>query len=88
MNTQPATADRAKATVIYVNTRETLWSEKEISFEQVVTLAYDPVPSGPYIEISVSYRKGENGKQGTLQAGGSVRVHKDMQFDVVVTDKS
>jgi hypothetical protein len=40
------------------------------------------------IEITVTYRKGEHGKQGTLTAGGTVKLHEDMAFNVVVTDKS
>jgi hypothetical protein len=80
--------DAAKATTIYVNARPKQWTEKEITFDQVVKLAYDPVPSGPLVEITVSYRKGEHGKAGTLTAGDSVKVHKDMVFNVVVTDKS
>jgi hypothetical protein len=77
-----------KATTIFVNTREKHVAGKEISFEQVVRLAYDPVPTGPMIEITVTYRKGEHGKQGTLTAGGTVKLHEDMAFNVVVTDKS
>jgi hypothetical protein len=80
--------EAAKATTIIVNAREKQWSEKEISFDQVVKLAYDPVPSGPTIEITVTYRKGENGKAGTLKPGESVKVHEGMTFNVVVTDKS
>ena len=78
----------SKATTIIVNAREKQWDEKEISFEEVVRLAYDPVPSGPLIEITVTYRKGEHGKQGTLTANETVKVHEGMVFNVVVTDKS
>jgi hypothetical protein len=78
----------AKATTIIVNAREKQWTEKEISFDEVVHLAYDPAPTGPTIEITVTYRKGEHNKQGTLTAGESVKVHEGMVFNVVVTDKS
>lgn len=80
--------ETAKETTIIVNGREKSVGGKEISFEQVVALAYDPIPAGPTIEVTVTFRKGENGKQGALVAGEQVKLHKDMVFNVVVTDKS
>ena len=82
------TVHAEKATTIFVNTREKQVTGKEISFEQVVSLAYDPVPSGPLVEITVTYRKGEHNKQGTLTANETVKLHERMSFNVVVTDKS
>ena len=82
------TVQTNKATTIIVKARERQWDEKEISFEEVVRLAYDSVPSGPMVEITVTYRKGEHGKQGTLTAKETVKVHEGMVFNVVVTDKS
>jgi len=84
----PAPEKTAKESTIYVNGRPLEWTEKEITFDQVVRLAYDPPPTDPRYEISVSYRKGEGGAQGTLEPGKSVKVHKDMVFNVVVSDKS
>jgi hypothetical protein len=80
--------DKHEVTII-VSGRKKTWSSKEISFEQVVALAFDPVPSGPYIVITVAYRRGERKKPaGTLSEGESVKVKDGMIFDVTATDKS
>jgi hypothetical protein len=77
-------------TTIIVNAQPKTWSEKQITFEQVVSLAYDGnPPSGPNWEFTVTYRRGEGPKpQGSLVAGQSVSVKKDMVFDVDATDRS
>ena len=80
---------------IIVNGRERKVSRKdlsegeEISFEQVVALAYDPVPEGPYIEFTVSYRNGAGRPtDGRLRAGQGVKIHDGTVFNVTFTDRS
>jgi len=76
------------ATII-VNGQEKGWVEKTISFDEVVALAFNPVPEGPNVLITVSYRRGPEEKaQGTLTKGQSVEVKHNMRFDVTATDKS
>jgi hypothetical protein len=78
-----------KTTAVIVNGQEKTVDDKDISFEEVVALAFDPVPRGPNVLLTVSYRRGQGEKpQGTLTAGESVRVKKGMIFDVTATDKS
>ncbi|MGH3628903.1 MAG: multiubiquitin domain-containing protein [Sciscionella sp.] len=61
----------------------------EITFDEVVALAYPGGPQGPNIIYSVTYRKGPDHKpKGILAEGGSVKVKNGMIFDVRVTDKS
>lgn len=95
MSIQPKTGgnkgkDDPKTVVIIVNTREkTVDKNKEISFEEVVSLAYDGnPPSGPYLEFTVMYRRGEGNKDGSLVAGQSVKVKDRMVFSVSATDRS
>jgi hypothetical protein len=77
------------ATTIIVNGQEKTVSAKEISFDEVVALAFNPVPEGPNVRITVTYRRGSEEKpQGTLTKGQSVNVKKGMRFDVTATDKS
>lgn len=77
------------STTIIVNGQEKTVNEKSISFDRVVALAFNPVPSGPNVLITVSYRRGPEEKpQGTLIEGQSVNVKKNMLFDVTATDKS
>lgn len=76
-------------TTIIVNTREKTVQGKEVTYDQIVALAFETVPSGENIEITVLYRDGPGpNKEGTLAPNGSVRIKKDMIFDVTATDKS
>jgi len=78
-----------KEYTIIVNTREQVVTEKELTFAQVVALAFNPVPSGPYIVITVTYRNGHGNKpEGTLVEGETVKIKKGMIFNVTATDKS
>ena len=80
---------KQKVATIVVNGRSREWDEKEISFEQVVSLAYPEPPQGGNIEYTVSYRRAHGNKpEGTLKAGESVKVKDDMIFDVTATDLS
>jgi hypothetical protein len=82
--------DHSQTDTIIVNTREhTVEKNKEISFEEVVSLAYDGnPPTGPYIEFSVMYRRGQGNKDGSLIAGQTVKVKDGMVFNVSATDRS
>jgi len=62
---------------------------KELSYEQVVNLAYNNAPpTGENIVITVTYSRGENGKSGTMLPGDSVKIKSRMVFDVSATDRS
>ena len=74
---------------IIVNGRKKTVSTLELSYEQVVVLAFDPPPSGPNIEITVSFRNGAGRPpEGTLSPGKSVKIHSGTIFVVKSTDKS
>ena len=74
---------------IIVNGREKEVSEKELSFEQIVDLAYNNnPPTGENVVITVTYSKGEDGKQGSLTAGKTVKIKDGMIFNVKATDRS
>ena len=61
----------------------------ELSFDQVVRIAFDPPPSGPNIIITVTYRNGAGRPlEGRLKAGESVKVQDGTIFNVTPTDKS
>jgi hypothetical protein len=66
------------------------WGLKEISYEQVVNLAYDGnPPAGENVQITVGYHRGHGEKPaGDLEPGESVKVKDDMVFDVTATDRS
>lgn len=73
---------------IVVNTRSYTWEAKEISFEQVVGLAY-PDSGGSPDTFTVQYSRGPDGHgTGSLTAGHSVHVKNGMVFDVFRTAQS
>ncbi len=78
-----------KEITIIVNGRPKTVTTKELTFAQVVALAFDNPPSGPNIVFTITYRKGEGHKpEGTLVEGGTVKVKDGMIFNVTATDKS
>jgi|SRR5690348_5341024 len=74
---------------IIVNGRKKDVSTKTLTFNQVVALAFNPVPSGPNVQFSVTYRKGpKKNHEGTMTEGETVRIKDGMIFDVTETNKS
>ena len=74
---------------IVVNTRRREVEAGDISFEELVALAFPVPPTGAQVSFTVSYRKGPASKpEGSLLSGQSVNVVKGMTFNVTATDKS
>lgn len=92
INAQPGTQtqeDRTKRFKIIVNARSKEVIGDDQSFEQIVALAFNPVPTGPNIVFTVTFRKGpRENPEGTLTPGGTVEIKDGMIFDVTATDKS
>lgn len=77
-----------KLVTIYVNTREHQVEKGKISYEAVIPLGFETVPTGDNIEFLVTYQKGQGQAQGKLFAGHSVEVVDEMIFDVTANYKS
>jgi len=76
-------------TVIIVNGREKEWDEKEISFKEVIVLAFGSYDNNSTTCYTVTYTRGNNPKpQGSLVEGESINVKHKMIFNVSATDKS
>jgi hypothetical protein len=75
-----------KEVTIIVNGREKKVAKDDISFAEVVALAN--LPSNPNTIFTVTYRRGECNKEGTLVEGETVKVKEGMIFNVTATDKS
>lgn len=73
---------------VIVNGRPKKVDTATLDYDQVVNLAFgDNPPTGDNIEITVSWRHGNDG--GTLTKGGpAVDVENGMKFNVTATDKS
>lgn len=78
-----------KTFTIIVNARPKTVTGKEMSFSEIVALAFDSSPTGQNIVFTVTYRKGEGHKpEGTLVDGETVKIKEGMIFNVTATDKS
>jgi hypothetical protein len=80
---------QTKELTIIVNGRQKTVTTKELTFAQVVGLAFDNPPTGANIVFTITYRRGEGNKpEGTLVESGTVKVKDGMIFNVTATDKS
>ena len=78
-----------KEFTIIVNGRQKEVTAKELSFAEIIALAFDNPPTGPNIVFTVTYRKGEGNKpEGTIVEGDTVKIKDGMIFNVTATDKS
>jgi hypothetical protein len=78
-----------KKFTIIVNGRQKVVTKDELSFDEIVALAYDNPPSGENIVFTITYRRGHGHKpEGTLVQGETVKIKEGMIFNVTATDKS
>lgn len=78
-----------KEVTIIVNGRPKKVAKEELTFDEIVALAFATPPTGPNVVITVTYHRGHGDKpEGSLLQGGSVKVKDGMVFDVTATDKS
>lgn len=74
---------------LIVNGRKRKVMRRKESFADIVALAFDPVPTGPNIMFTITYRNGPHrNPEGSLLEGQTVSVRDGMIFDVTPTDKS
>lgn len=74
---------------VIVNGRPKVITNDQVSFAQLLPLAFDPVPSGSNWVFTITFRRGAGHKpEGTLTTGQSVKVKEGMIFNVTATDKS
>ena len=81
--------ERQREVTIIVNGRQKVVTAKELTFADIVGLAFDNSPSGGNVVFTVTYRGGGGNKpQGTLVQGETVKIKDGMIFNVTATDKS
>jgi hypothetical protein len=71
---------------IIVNARRKTVTSPELTFEQIVALAFDPVPPNSF--FTVTYSGGVHHQDGSLQPGQKVEIKNGMQFHVTETGQS
>lgn len=76
-------------TIVVDGTPYEVPKKENITYVEVVTLAYPDYPQHPEITYSVTYTRGHGDKpEGILAPGGSVRVKEGMSFRVNRTGQS
>jgi hypothetical protein len=85
---QPEHGEKKTVTII-VNGKEKTVEKDDLTYDEVVALAFNPPPTGDNILITIVYRRGHGDKpEGSVVPGGSVKVKDGMIFDVTATDRS
>lgn len=78
-----------KEITIIVNGRPKVVTEKQLSFIQVVQLAFPDASINETTIYTVTYKKGNDHKPvGTMVEGESVKIKAGTTFNVTATDKS
>lgn len=81
--------DNRQDTIIIVNGRERKAESKELTFNQVVQLAFGQVDPNPNICYTITFKRGPGqNPEGSMVEGDSVKINKGMIFNVTRTDKS
>lgn len=74
---------------IVVNARDKVWNKKEITYDDVVILAFGSISNDPNVIYTTTYKKGDNNKpEGVMVKGDSVKVKNGMRFNVTQTNRS
>ena len=82
-------AAKGKSIEIFVNARPHQVSDREVSFEQVVELAFPAQGPSAESEYIVTYTRAQHGNgSGSLSPGQKVRVKKGTSFGVQITTRS
>ena len=78
-----------KSITIIVNARRRDVTQKELSFQEIVRLAFENPPTGENVVFTVTYKKGEGKKpEGSLIEGETIKVKDGMIFNVTSTTRS
>ena len=78
-----------KQVTIIVNGTQKTVGKDDLSYDEVVRLAFETPPYGENTLFSVSYVRGHGNKpEGILAPGGTLKVKEGMIIDVTATDKS
>jgi hypothetical protein len=74
---------------IVVNAREKLVHQDQLTYDDVVALAVNPVPTDPSVLFTIIYTKAHSHPaDGKLVKGGSVTIKNGTTFNVTPTSKS
>lgn len=74
---------------IKVNLKDKIWGKPEITYEEVIILAYGSISNDPLVSYTILYKGGPKGhEKGSLVAGEKVCVTQKMVFNATQTNRS
>ena len=74
---------------IKVNLKDKIWDKTEITYKEVIVLAYGSISTDPLVSYTVLYKRGPKGHEaGSLVDGEKVCVIQKMIFNVTQTNRS
>ena len=89
METSAKHSDPKTVTIIVNGRAKKVLKQAELTFDQIVALAFDSPPTGDGVQFTIQYTRGHEHKpKGTLLEGQSVKVKDGMEFDVTSTNRS
>lgn len=79
-----------KTVTIIVNGRQkTVAKNDDLTFNEVIALAFENPPTGDGVQFTIQYTRGHSNKpSGSLVEGQSVKAKEGMEFDVTPTNRS
>lgn len=85
----PSEHDHDKTVTVVINGKPKVVSKGELSYREVVALAFDAPPTGDGVQFSIQYTRGhKDNPKDTLVEGQTVKVKEGMEFDVTPTNRS
>lgn len=89
MNAPHRNEDPKTVTIIINGRPKTIPKNDDLTFEEIVALAFENPPTGDGIQYTIQYSRGQGNKPtGAMVEGQSVKVKNGMEFDVTSTNRS
>lgn len=83
------TTAKGKTIEIFVNARPHLVDDRDVSFEQILALAFPTQAPSAETDYIVTYTRAQQGNgSGSLAPGQNIRVKKGTSFGVQITTRS
>lgn len=80
---------RVRSYVIFINGKRKTTTKSSLTFEELITLAFENPPTGDGVQFTIQFTRGpEANPSGTLLEGQSVAIKNGIEFDVTPTNRS